>query len=126
MAKRKPTPRDFGYESLTLKSDTVRLMKREYDKFQQASGSPNKNYPVVSQFLDLALTLVGTPRVKRSRLILVSKSSRRTVVFDTQAWRAIVLETDKKGDLSCTRVQDLDLYKAFCKRVNPRMFRKGK
>lgn len=122
MAKRKPTPGDFGYKSLTLRASTVARMAAGYERFQKASGSPNKNYPTTSAFLDLALTLVGSPKENWPRLILVSKNRHRTVLFDCKVWRPVVLEVDRKGDLSCTRVEDLELYKSFCKRVNPVMF----
>ena len=85
MAKHKPTPADFGYKSLTLRATTVTKLAKAFDQFQKASGSPNKNYPVMSDFLDLALTLIGTPKAKWPRLLLVSRNRRRIVLFDTKS-----------------------------------------
>jgi|GEM_PF-5350551 len=124
MAKHKPTPADFGYKSLTLRATTVTKLAKAFDQFQKASGSPNKNYPVMSDFLDLALTLIGTPKAKWPRLILVSKNRHRTVLFDTKVWRPVVLSTSRKGDLGSTRIEDLELYKAFTLSANRQMFRK--
>ncbi len=114
--------RKFGYKGLTLHKDTVKRLQAGYRRFQKDSGKPLRNYPTMSDFIDLALTLTGTPKDRLPRLILVSKSRWRTVVFDVKAWRPVVLGRDKAGDISSTRVQDFELYKTFCKRVNPAMF----
>lgn len=110
----------FGYKSLTLKKDTVKRLQDAYNRFQDDSGKPLKNYPTLSEFLDTALTVFSTPKDKLPRLMLVSKNRTRTVIYDSEINRPVVLEVDKRGDVSSTRVDDE--YVPFCKRVNPAMF----
>lgn len=116
----------FGYKSLTLKTSSVDRLTSEFEKFQGDSGKPLTNYPTLSEFLDTVLTVFGTPADKLPRLLLVSKSNWRTVIYDTEARRPVVVDVYKKGSLGCTRVRDVDLYVSFAKKMNPEMFNKVK
>ncbi|AIF83241.1 hypothetical protein NTE_01168 [Candidatus Nitrososphaera evergladensis SR1] len=111
---------NYGYKTINLLASTVDTLKAEFQAFQKEIGEVYGN-PLISDYLDLLVKLYIN-RHNLPRLMLVSKGPGRVVMYDTRAQVPIAISLDKKGNLSCTRVQALDEYVRFAKKYAPELF----
>jgi hypothetical protein len=114
---------NYGYKTINLLASTVNTLKSEFQAFQKEIGEVYGN-PLISDYLDLLVTLYRN-RQNLPRLILVSKGPGRVVIYDTEAQIPVAVSVDKKGNLSCTRVQALAQYVKFAKHNAPELFAKS-
>lgn len=121
--EQRPYLSNFGYKTINLLSSTVNTLKAEFQAFQKEIGEVYGN-PLISDYIDLLVKLYIN-RHNLPRLILVSKGPGRVVMYDTKAGMPVAVSVDKKGAVSCTRVQALDLYVKFARQAAPELFAKA-
>lgn len=120
--EQRPYLTNYGYKTINLLKPTVNTLKSEFQAFQKEIGEVYGN-PLISDYIDLLVRLYIN-RQNLPRLMLVSKGPGRVVMYDTQAQVPVAVSVDKKGNLSCTRVQALDQYVKFA-RENSDIFAKA-
>ncbi|AIC17173.1 hypothetical protein [Nitrososphaera viennensis] len=121
--EQRPYLTNYGYKTINLLKPTVNTLKSEFQAFQKEVGEVYGN-PLISDYVELLVRLYIN-RQNLPRLMLVSKGPGRVVMYDTQAQVPVAVSVDKKGNLSCTRVQALDLYVKFARKAVPELYSKA-